>query len=139
MPIGKLNQQLILINELHCTLKQETTCLKEKSFSNLNEILKQKKQKLTLISELDSALSNSTSLQQIETSEEAKKIKKEILIILEKCQYINNINGKLVEVGMRSNKHLTQLIKQATGKNSITYDQKGMLHGGLLLGKNIQA
>jgi len=28
---------------------------------------------------------------------------------------------------------------QATGKNSVTYDQKGLLQGGQLLGKNIQA
>ncbi|AGH80561.1 flagellar protein FlgN [Psychromonas sp. CNPT3] len=139
MPIEKLNRQLILINELHLILEQETTCLKEKSFSHLSEILKQKQQKLTLIAELDSVLSRPADLQQIENSTTAQEIKKEILSCLAKCQHINSINGKLVELGMRSNKHLTQLIKQATGKNSITYDQKGMLNSGQLLGKNIQA
>jgi len=29
-----------------------------------------------------------------------------------------------------------QLMKQATGKNSITYDQKGMLNSATLLGFN---
>jgi flagella synthesis protein FlgN len=40
---------------------------------------------------------------------------------------------------MKSNNHLMQLIKQATGKNSLTYDQKGGLNSARLLGKNIKA
>ena len=58
---------------------------------------------------------------------------------LSTCQKINDINGRLVELSMKSNKHLMQLMRQATGKNSVTYDQKGMLNSGTLLGKNIKA
>ena len=32
-----------------------------------------------------------------------------------------------------------QILTQAKGKNSVTYDQKGLLSGGSLLGKNIEA
>ena len=42
-------------------------------------------------------------------------------------------------MSMKSNKHLMQILTQAKGQNTVTYDQKGVLNRGRLLGKDIEA
>ena len=136
---AQLTQQLESIQALQQTLEEETSCLKEKNFSQLNAILFKKKKLLQTVAELDKILSTAVSQNEITQSENLLTLKNEIERQLSTCQKINDINGKLVELSMKSNKHLMQLMRQATGKNSVTYDQKGMLNSGTLLGRNIKA
>jgi flagella synthesis protein FlgN len=136
---AQLNQQLESIQSLHQTLEEETACLKEKNFSQLNTILFKKQQLLQAISKLDKVLSAADIQNEITHNEDFMTLKNEIEEQLAACQKINAINGRLVELSMKSNNHLMQLIKQATGKNSLTYDQKGGLNSARLLGKNIKA
>lgn len=135
----KLKQQLESIQALQQILEDEQTCLKEKQFSALNDILFQKQSSLQKIADLDKMLSVATAQDEISKDENLRALKKQVDSQLLQCQKINDVNGRLVELSMKSNKHLMQLMKQATGKNSITYDQKGMLNSGTLLGKNIEA
>eukprot|EP00831_Metopus_contortus_P074340 TRINITY_DN67908_c0_g1_i1.p1 TRINITY_DN67908_c0_g1~~TRINITY_DN67908_c0_g1_i1.p1 ORF type:complete len:151 (+),score=19.20 TRINITY_DN67908_c0_g1_i1:228-680(+) len=134
---AQLTQQLQSVQALQQTLEQETSCLKEKNFSQLNDILFKKQKLLQAITELDKVLSASKNA--IMQDENLLALKNEVESHLANCQKINEINGRLVELSMKSNKHLMQLMKQATGKNSVTYDQKGMLNSATLLGKNIKA
>ena len=134
---AKLTQQLQSIQALQETLEQETTCLKEKNFSQLNDVLFKKQKLLQAIAELDKELS--TLQNEITENEQLLALKNEIESQLMACQKINDINGQLIELSMKSNKHLMQLIRQSTGKNTVTYDQKGMLNSASLLGKNIKA
>lgn len=136
---AQLTQQLESIQSLQETLEEETTCLKEKNFSQLNTILFKKKKLLQEISALDKVLSTAASQNEITLHENLLALKNDIERQLLKCQKINDINGRLVELSMKSNKHLMQLMRQATGKNSVTYDQKGGLNSARLLGKNIKA
>ncbi|MCW8996195.1 MAG: flagellar protein FlgN [Psychromonas sp.] len=136
---AQLTQQLESIQTLEETLKEETACLKEKNFSQLNTILFKKKQLLQAIADQDKTLSIPSAQTQIEQNESLRTLKNEIEQHLSACKKINNVNGRLIELSMKSNKHLMQLMKQATGKNSITYDQKGGLSSASLLGKNITA
>lgn len=135
----QLAQQLESLQSLQQTLEEETACLKEKNFSQLNTILFQKKKLLQTVAELDKILSTAASQNKIMQDESLLALKNKIEKQLSTCQKINDINGRLVELSMKSNKHLMQLMRQATGKNSVTYDQKGMLNSGTLLGKNIKA
>lgn len=137
MLLAQLTQQLNSIQELQKILEQETACLKEKTFSQLSDVLLKKKDLLQTITELDSKLSVSKEL--IIKDKVLLALKKKVEAQLSICQKINAINGQLVELSMKSNKHLMQLLKQASGKNSITYDQKGILNSGTLLGKDIKA
>ena len=137
MLLEKLTQQLNLVQELQTILEQEKDCLKEKTFSQLSDVLLKKKNLLQAITDLDSVLSVSKEL--IIKDKALLKLKSEVETQLSICQKINTINGQLVELSMKSNKHLMQLLKQASGKNSITYDQKGILNSGTLLGKDIKA
>lgn len=136
---AQLTQQLELMQALQLTLEQETACLKEKNFSELNGILFKKQSALQEIAELDKVLSADSSQNKINSDKNLLAIKSKIESQLLVCQKINAVNGKLVELSMKSNKHLMQLIKQATGQNSVTYDQKGMLNSASLLGKDIKA
>jgi len=135
----KLSQQVNNIKMLQATLEEEKRCLTEKDFSNFNTTLFDKQKSLQSIASLDKQLTTSDNLNKIDASSELSALKQIIDEQLKACQKLNQINGKLVELSMKSNKHLMQLLTKATGKNSVTYDQKGLLQGGQLLGKNIQA
>ncbi|MFT6907312.1 MAG: flagella synthesis protein FlgN [Oleiphilaceae bacterium] len=136
---AQLSQQLELIQALQLTLEEEAACLREKNFTQLSDILSKKQKSLQAIDELDKVLSTDSSQNKIKDDENLLAIKNKIESQLSTCQKINAVNGKLVELSMKSNKHLMQLMKQATGKNSVTYDQKGMLNSASLLGKDIKA
>ncbi|MCP4323031.1 MAG: flagellar protein FlgN [Psychromonas sp.] len=135
----QLSQQLKNISDLQVVLEEEKRCLTEKDFTTFNDILFNKQKLLQSIATLDKQLTNKNTLEQIKQSEELTTIKNSLETELLNCQKINSVNGRLVELSMKSNKHLMQLMTQATGKNSVTYNQKGTLNAGQLLGKNIQA
>jgi len=139
MLTAQLTQQLKSVQALQLLLEAETACLKEKDFSQLNQLLFEKQKSLQAIAELDKVLSAASSIDAIQQDTKLQALKDEIESELLVCKKINEVNGQLVELSMKSNKHLMQLMKQATGKNSVTYDQKGMLNSGSLLGKNIKA
>ena len=136
---AQLSKQLENLNSLQKTLLEEKRCLTEKDFTSLNDTLFNKQKSLQTIASLDKKLTTAKSLAAINQSEQLMVLKMRIETDLKSCQKINDINGKLVAMSMKSNKHLMQLITQATGQNSVTYDQKGLLQGGQLLGKDIQA
>ncbi|PKG38613.1 flagellar protein FlgN [Psychromonas sp. Urea-02u-13] len=135
----QLLQQLKNITDLQVALAEEKRCLTEKDFSSFSNILFDKQKLLQNIATLDAQLSIEKTLQVIQQSAELTALKDSVETNLQACQKSNNVNGKLVELSMKSNKHLMQILKQAKGKNSITYDQKGTLNTGRLLGKDIQA
>lgn len=135
----QLLQQLKNLDDLQLILEEEKLCLKEKDFSNFNQLLFNKQKSLQNIATLDKQLTTEVYLEQISQSEELTELKNRLEGTLLDCQKLNNVNGQLVQLSMKSNKHLMQLMTQATGRNSVTYDQKGALNAGQLLGKNIQA
>lgn len=135
----QLSKQLQNLTDLQVTLEEEKRCLTEKDFTSFNDTLFNKQKLLQNIASLDRQLTTENSLAQLKQDDELTALKNTLEIQLQSCQKINSINGKLVELSMKSNKHLMQLMTKATGQNSVTYDQKGLLNGGRLLGKNIQA
>lgn len=135
----QLSQQLINLDNLQEILEEEKRCLTEKDFSSFNDTLFNKQKSLQTIATLDKQVSTQKNLELIEQNDELTSLKNTIAERLQNSQKLNDVNGKLVALSMKSNKHLMQLMTQATGKNSVTYDQKGLLKGGQLLGKNIQA
>ncbi|MEL0660165.1 flagellar protein FlgN [Psychromonas arctica] len=135
----QLSQLLESIQVLQKLLEEEKQCLKEKSFENLNTLLFNKQKLLQKINSDNKNISTKDNLTIIEQDKILSTLKQNIVNDLTECQKNNEINGRLIEMSMKSNKHLVQLLTQAKGKNSITYDQKGLLNSGSLLGKNIEA
>ncbi|MDA7746099.1 flagellar protein FlgN [Psychromonas sp.] len=138
-----LTEQLSLLLEttqtLHTLLEEEKTCLKEKSFDNLNTLLFNKQKLLQAINNANQLISTEQNLALIQEDQQLLTLKQEIETRLRECKKNNEINGKLIEMSMKSNKHLMQVLTQAKGQNSVTYDQKGALNGSSLLGDNIEA
>ncbi len=139
MPAQQLKQQLSLLQALQATLEQETACLKDKEFKNLTNLLQEKQNTLQAIADLEKALASEQIQLAILADDQLIALKKSIDEQLLICQRLNDINGRLVQLSMKSNKHLMQLLTQASGKNTVTYDQKGTLNAASLLGKNIKA
>jgi len=135
----QLSQLLDSIQVLQKLLEEEKLCLKEKSFKNLNTLLFNKQKLLQQINSSNKTISTKENLILIEQDPTLFSLKENIVNHLAECQKSNEVNGRLVEMSMKSNKHLMQLLTQAKGKNSITYDQKGLLNGASLLGNNIEA
>ncbi|WP_298940865.1 flagella synthesis protein FlgN [uncultured Psychromonas sp.] len=135
----QLSQLLESIQVLQNLLEEEKLCLKEKSFENLNTLLFNKQKLLQKINSSNQAISTKNNLAVIEQDPALSILKQDVVNQLIACQKNNEINGRLIELSMKSNKHLMQLLTQAKGKNSITYDQKGLLNSGSLLGNNIEA
>jgi len=135
----QLNELLDSIKKLHQLIDDERACLKEKSFDNLNLILSNKQKQLQIISASNKEISSEDNLLLIQEDRQLSALKKDIEDSLMACQKDNEINGRLIELSMQSNKHLMQVLTQAKGKNTVTYDQKGILSSASLLGKNIQA
>lgn len=138
-----LTEQLATLLEstqaLQVLLEEEKTCLKEKKFDNLNTLLFNKQKLLQSINSINALVSTEQNLATIQESSELSTTKENIQSRLQECKKNNEINGRLIELSMKSNKHLMQLLTQAKGKNSVTYDQKGALNRASLLGKNIEA
>ena len=135
----QLSQLLESIQVLQKLLEEEKLCLKEKSFKNLNTLLFNKQKLLQQINSGNKSISTKENLILIEQDPTLSSLKENIVNHLAECQKSNEVNGRLIEMSMKSNKHLMQLLTQAKGKNSITYDQKGLLNGASLLGNNIEA
>ena len=120
-------------------LDEETACLKEKNFTQLTAIIAKKQELLVSITELDKSLSAPASQQVINQDNSLMALKDTIEKTLTECKKSNAINGQIIELSMKSNKHLMQIMKQVTGKNSVTYDRKGGLNSASLMGKDIKA
>ena len=138
-----LTEQLATLLEstqaLQVLLEEEKTCLKEKKFDNLNTLLFNKQKLLQNINSTNALVSTEQNLAKIQEDSELSTTKANIQSRLQECKKNNEINGRLIELSMKSNKHLMQLLTQAKGKNSVTYDQKGALNRASLLGDNIEA
>lgn len=135
----QLTELLETIQALYNLLEEEKRCIKEKSFADLNTLLFNKQKLLQNINSSNKLISSEHNLALIQQDLSLSALKEDIQTNLQACQKNNEINGRLIEMSLKSNKHLMQLLTQAKGKNSITYDQKGLLNGASLLGKNIQA
>lgn len=139
MLIEQLSTLLEMTQALHSLLEDEKTCLKEKKFDNLNTLLFNKQKLLQNINRTNKLISTAQNLASIQQDSHLSAMKLDVETHLQACQKNNEINGRLIQMSMKSNKHLMQLLTQAKGKNSVTYDQKGALNSASLLGKNIQA
>ena len=139
MLLKKLSELLETTQALQALLEEEKQCLTKKSFSELNALLFNKQKLLQNIGNNDKIISTEENLAMIESNETLSSLKENIENRLRECKKENEINGQLIEMSMKSNKHLMQILTQTKGQNTVTYDQKGILNRGSLLGKDIEA
>ncbi|TEW46023.1 flagella synthesis protein FlgN [Psychromonas algicola] len=139
MLLEKLSELLETTQALQALLEEEKQCLTVKSFGQLNTLLFNKQKLLQKIGASDKTISTEENLTIIESDQTLSHLKEDIEDRLRECKKNNEINGQLIEMSMKSNKHLMQILTQTKGQNTVTYDQKGVLNRGSLLGKDIEA
>jgi len=139
MLLEKLSELLETTQALQALLEEEKQCLTVKSFGQLNTLLFNKQKLLQKIGASDKTISTEENLTIIESDQTLSHLKEDIEDRLRECKKNNEINGQLIAMSMKSNKHLMQILTQTKGQNTVTYDQKGVLNRGSLLGKDIEA
>ncbi|HIP76466.1 MAG TPA: flagellar protein FlgN [Psychromonas hadalis] len=102
----QLAEQLTALDNLAKILDAGSTCLKEKVFDTLNEILFNKQKNLQAIMERDKQLTSPDNIAAITQSENLSSLKKQIDDSLQACHKSNQINGRLIELSRKKQCYL---------------------------------
>ena len=141
-----IQQDLATSRQLLALLKRESEATQTRSYGDMSQIVTEKaplldalKQNAQQRSQWLRALnypadeSNWTKLLQTLNSEEIQQQWQDIKHTIEKCQFINSINGKLINRGVKSHERLLQVMRGQTEQAGI-YDARGGKHAATYSG-----
>ncbi|GAA4496788.1 flagellar protein FlgN [Pseudaeromonas paramecii] len=132
-----LQQQEDTLNQMLALLEEEFGLLKQRKALALPELTEKKQQLLATLAQNDHAIAEAlpdTNLQQ-----EFAAFRQRILSQLQACQERNEVNGKLIELNLLSNRKLAAELCQLRDKNKLTYDNRGNTQPGKNGSLNIKA
>ncbi len=116
------------LSQMQALLVEEFDLLKQHQALALPALADRKQQLLTTIEELDQQLAKLPDLQQqlstVPTQLAALQQK------LDACQEQNDLNGRLLELSIVSNRRLASFLSKLKDRNSLTYDAKGNTRSG---------
>lgn len=116
------------LSQMQGLLAEEFDLLKAHRALALPALAERKQQLLEAIETLDKTLAELPELQQqlgaFPTQLQALQAK------LEACQEQNNLNGRLLELSIISNRRLASFLSKLRDSNSLTYDAKGNTRSG---------
>lgn len=121
--IELLKQQQQNLDTMMTLLEQELDLLKQRHAIPLAEVAEQKQQLLEQIQALDSSISAHPDVAELNTSLLSQQ--QQLRETLTHCQEKNDVNGRLIELTLNSNRRLANMLTQIRDKNNITYDSKG--------------
>ncbi|RJG48981.1 flagella synthesis protein FlgN [Motilimonas pumila] len=136
-----LLQQLETVKHFSELLQSEHDALIGRHPDTLNQVLAEKQSVLQQIADADANMQahpDVASLSQPQDPEIANTVA-EIRQLFAQCQEKNNINGEIIEMSLRTSRHLTAVLNQAKAANSLTYDAKGKAKGASIIGSGIKA
>lgn len=123
-----LNAQDDNLSQMQGLLAEEFDLLKAHRALALPALADRKQQLLVAIEALDKTLAGQPDLQQrlgaFPDQLQALQAK------LEACQEQNNLNGRLLELSIVSNRRLASFLSKLKDSNSLTYDAKGNTRSG---------
>lgn len=118
-----LQHQDALLDNLLTLLEEEFTLLKQRQALSLPDIASKKQLLLEQLQCNDVSISQHPDQQQLTGPFSTQK---ELLVEkLRQCQERNEVNGKLLELSLASNRRLAGVLNQIRDRNSMTYDSKG--------------
>ncbi len=126
------------VEALGTVLIEEHKCLEQRDTDKLSDIIQQKQLLLKSVSERDVVICQHPDAQQLKQGDLALQ-KQDIESQLAKCKKQNDINGKVIELSLKSARHLANVLTQARAANSMTYNNKGQTQVGSQLGGGIKA
>lgn len=116
------------LSQMQGLLAEEFNLLKAHRALALPALADRKQQLLVAIETLDKTLAGQPDLQQrlgaFPDQLQALQAK------LEACQEQNNLNGRLLELSIVSNRRLASFLSKLKDSNSLTYDAKGNTRSG---------
>lgn len=116
------------------TLSEEFVALKNRDLDNITRLSESKAQLLAQLSDIDSLAQT-----QAETETEYKNWRQEFATQLKHCRMQNEINGKLIELSLVSNRKLAVVLAKARDKDSLTYNGHGLTQPSSSLPLGIKA
>ena len=123
-----LHTQDDYLTRMQDILEEEFNLLKQHQALALPELSERKQQLLTAIEALDKTLAELPDLAQQLVAYPDQMA--QLQIKLDACQNQNEINGRLLELSIVSNRRLAGFLSQLRDRNSLTYDAKGNTRSG---------
>lgn len=123
-----LHTQDEYLSRMQGLLEEEFNLLKQHQALALPELAERKQKLLADIEVLDQTLARLPELQQqLSAFPELMNTLREKL---DACQEQNDLNGRLLELSIVSNRRLASFLSQLRDRNSLTYDAKGNTRSG---------
>ncbi|MGU5772086.1 flagellar biosynthesis protein FlgN [Aeromonas sp. YN13HZO-058] len=123
-----LHTQDDYLSQMQGILEEEFSLLEQHQALALPALTERKQQLLAAIETLDKTLAEmpELALQLAAYPDEIAQLRAK----LDACQTQNDINGRLLELSMVSNRRLATFLSQLRDRNSLTYDAKGNTRSG---------
>lgn len=123
-----LHTQDDYLTQMQGILEEEFRLLEQHQALALPALTERKQQLLTAIETLDKTLAEmpELALQLAAYPDEMVQLREK----LDACQTQNDINGRLLELSIVSNRRLATFLSQLRDRNSLTYDAKGNTRSG---------
>lgn len=116
------------LSQMQGILEEEFSLLEQHQALALPALTERKQQLLASIETLDKTLAEmpELALQLAAYPDEMAQLRAK----LDTCQAQNDINGRLLELSIVSNRRLATFLSQLRDRNSLTYDAKGNTRSG---------
>ena len=123
-----LHAQDEYLSQMQGLLAEEFDLLKQHQALALPALAERKQQLLATIEALDKSLAELPDLQQQLSAFPAQL--QTLQTKLDACQEQNDLNGRLLELNIVSNRRLASFLSKLRDRNSLTYDAKGNTRSG---------
>ena len=123
-------QQLQALIEL---LEQERGALVARDIPAIEQLAAAKQQLLAAIAETDKALAS-----ELAADADVAQAKGELDALLDHCKSLNDLNGQVIQLSLNGLGRLQQLMAEARGRGSVTYDDKGKTKPSLGSGRSFE-
>lgn len=132
-----LQHQDTLLNQMMTLLDEEFSLLKQRQALSLPDISSKKQQLLEQLQQNDERIGKHPDHHQLD--HQFAELKEQLVDKLRQCQERNEVNGKLLELSLASNRRLAGVLTQIRDRNSMTYDSKGTPHSVGSMNLNLKA
>lgn len=135
--IELLQSQDSQLDALYVLLEQEMALLQQRNALALPDLAQQKHALLQQIQYQDQQISQHPEHERL--AADLATLRQGLIDKLQRCQERNEVNGKLIEMSLTSNRRLATVLTQIRDRNSTTYDNKGTPRASGGLNLNIKA
>lgn len=120
-----LNVQEAELAKLQNLLANELDTLKNRDLAQLEQITADKEQTLLRVNQLDQAISQQITLDDLKANADYKEQVEKIVELLIDCKKQNEINGQIINNSQIAMNRFKGMLQKSISNNSMTYDQKG--------------